>query len=80
MSSRSWMTMSVEMVPKEYRGRWTGFLSLIQNLLRVPSMLLGGYLYESGHPEIIFIVPIVVDLLIRMPILTMIPETLKKKE
>ena len=80
MSSRSWMTMSVEMVPKEYRGRWTGFLSLIQNLLRVPSMLLGGYLYESGYPEIIFIVPIVVDLLIRMPILAMIPETLKKEE
>jgi len=78
MSNRSWMTMSMEMVPQEFRGRWTGFLSLIQNLLRVPAMLLGGYLYESGHPELVFIIPVVVDLLVRMPLLTKIPETMRK--
>jgi MFS family permease len=79
MSSRSWMTMSMEMVPQKYRGRWTGFLSLLSNAIRVPAMLIGGYLYESGYPEIVFIIPVVVDLCVRMPLLTRIPETLKKE-
>jgi MFS family permease len=79
MSSRSWMTMSMEMVPQRYRGRWTGFLSLLSNAIRVPAMLIGGYLYESGNPEIVFIIPVLVDLCVRMPLLTRIPETLKKE-
>jgi len=79
MSNRSWMTMSMEMVPQEYRGRWTGFIALLHNAIRVPAMLLGGYLYDSGNPEIIFIIPVVVDLLVRMPLLTMIPEPLKRE-
>ena len=78
MSNRSWMAMSMEMVPPRFRGRWTGFLSLIQNLLRVPAMLLGGYLYESGRPELVFLIPVVVDLFIRMPLLYTLPETLKR--
>ncbi len=79
MSSRSWMTMSMEMVPQKFRGRWTGFLSLLSNAIRVPAMLLGGYLYESGNPELVFIIPVLVDLFVRMPILTRIPETMKKE-
>jgi MFS family permease len=79
MSSRSWMTISMEMVPQKFRGRWTGFLSLLSNAIRVPAMLLGGYLYESGNPELVFIIPVLVDLFVRMPILTRIPETLKKE-
>jgi len=77
MSSSAWMTMSMEMVPREYRGRWTGFISLLQNLIRVPAMLLGGYLYESVNPALVFIVPIFVDALIRLPILRTIPDTVK---
>ena len=79
MSSRSWMTMSMEMVPQKFRGRWTGFLSLLSNAVRVPAMLLGGYLYESGNPELVFIIPVLVDLFVRMPMLTRIPETMKKE-
>jgi len=77
MSSSAWMTMSMEMVPREFRGRWTGFISLLQNLIRVPAMLLGGYLYESVNPALVFIFPIFVDALIRMPILRTIPDTVK---
>lgn len=79
MSSRSWMTMSMEMVPQKFRGRCTGFLSLLSNSIRVPAMLLGGYLYESGNPELVFIIPVLVDLFVRMPMLTRIPETMKKE-
>ncbi len=77
MSNSAWMTMSMEMVPQEYRGRWTGFTSLLQNLVRVPAMLFGGYLYESGNPALVFIIPIFVDALIRIPLLRTIPDTLE---
>lgn len=76
----AWTTMSIEMVPKKYRGRWTGFISLFTNLIRIPAMLLGGYLYESVNPALVFLIPIVVDALVRMPILATIPETLGRRD
>jgi len=78
MASSAWMTMSMEMVPREFRGRWTGFIGLLQNLIRVPAVLLGGYLYESVNPALVFIIPIFVDLLIRIPLLRTIPDTMKR--
>ena len=78
MGSGAWMTMSMEMVPREYRGRWTGFNSLFQNAVRVPAMLLGGYLYESVNPVLVFIIPVFIDALVRMPILATVPDTLKQ--
>jgi len=69
-------TMSMEMVPREYRGRWTGFVSLLQNLIRVPALLLGGYIYENIDPTLVFTIPLIVDVLVRMPILRTIPDTL----
>jgi len=80
MSANAFNTMSMEMVPPEYRGRWTGFVSLFQNLLRVPAILLGGYIYENINPALVFLIPIAVDLLIRMPILTTVPDTLKRQQ
>jgi MFS family permease len=79
MSSDAFNTMSMEMVPREYRGRWTGFIGLFQNLLRVPAMLIGGYLYESVNPILVFIIPIIIDILIRMPILRTIPDTVSNR-
>lgn len=75
MASSAYQTMSMEMVPKEYRGRWTGLISLLQNLIRVPAMLLGGYLYENVNPALVFILPILIDALIRLPVLRTIPDT-----
>jgi MFS family permease len=71
-------TMRLEMVPQEFRGRWIGFIGLFQNLIRVPAMLLGGYLYESIDPRLVFIIPILIDAFISMPILATIPDTLKQ--
>ncbi len=80
MSAQAFNTMSMEMVPPEYRGRWTGFVSLFQNLLRVPSILLGGYIYENIDPALVFIVPLLLDALVRMPLLNTIPDTLKSRQ
>jgi MFS family permease len=73
----AWDSMRQEMVPQEFRGRWIGFIGLIQNLIRVPAMLLGGYLFENVDPRLVFIIPIIVDAFVRMPMLTTIPDTLK---
>ncbi len=78
MSANAFNTMSMEMVPPEYRGRWTGFVSFFQNLLRVPAILLGGYIYENIDPALVFTIPLFVDLLVRMPILSTVPDTLKR--
>ena len=80
MSAQAFNTMSMEMVPPEYRGRWTGFVSLFQNLLRVPSILLGGYIYQNIDPALVFILPLLVDILVRMPLLSTIPDTLKSRQ
>jgi MFS family permease len=80
MSAQAFNTMSMEMVPPEYRGRWTGFVSLFQNLLRVPSILIGGYIYENIDPTLVFIIPILLDVLVRMPLLNTIPDTLKLQQ
>ncbi|MCW3979366.1 MAG: MFS transporter [Candidatus Bathyarchaeota archaeon] len=79
MSSAAWQAMSMEMVPREFRGRWTGFVSLFQNLIRVPAMLLGGWLYESVDPALVFLIPVVVDALVRMPVLLTIPDTINRE-
>jgi MFS family permease len=79
MASNAWTTISMEMAPPEYRGRWTGFTAFFQSLMRVPAMILGGYLYESVDPTLVFIIPILVDALLRMPLLATVPETLKNK-
>lgn len=71
------MTLSIELVPPAYRGRWTGVTSLLQNLTRIPAMLIGGYLYQNVDPNLVFIIPTIIDLLIRMPILSTVPETLR---
>jgi MFS family permease len=80
MSAQAFNTMSMEMVPSEYRGRWTGFVSLFQNLLRVPTLLLGGYIYEKIDPTLVFTIPLLLDALIRMPLLSTIPDTLKSRQ
>ncbi|MCS7384581.1 MAG: MFS transporter [archaeon GB-1867-097] len=80
MASNAWMTLSMELVPPEYRGRWTGMTSLLQNLARIPAMLLGGYIYQYVNPDLVFILPIFIDLFVRMPILRTVPETLKKEQ
>jgi hypothetical protein len=53
---------------------------MFQNILRVPAMLLGGWLYESVNPALVFIIPVVIDSLIRTPLLTSIPDTLKDRD
>ena len=78
LSSSAYQTLMMEMVPPEQRGRWLGISNTFSALLRVGAPILGGYLYNSSYPALIFVIPLIVDMFFRIPILHfMVPETLR---
>jgi MFS family permease len=79
MSSSAYETMQVELVPAEQRGRWLGITNTFSALIRIPAPIIGAFLYESGVPSMTFLIPLIIDSLIRTPLLMLkVPETLKK--
>lgn len=79
LSSSAYETLMMEMVPPEQRGRWLGISSTFSEFVRVGAPILGGYLYDSSYPALIFVIPLVVDMVFRIPILHfMVPETLEQ--
>lgn len=68
--------MTLEMVPVEQMGRWTGMVGLFRGLVTIPASLLGGLVWRELGPAYVFLIPLAVDLLLKIPLLTTIPETL----
>jgi MFS family permease len=68
--------MSIELVPVERMGRWNGLLGLLRGLVTIPAPILGGLIWNELGPAYVFVIPLAVDLLVRIPLLTTIPETL----
>jgi len=73
-----WMTMQLEIVPADQRGRWIGTINTLRSIVRIPAPIFGGILWTYIDPSVPFILLVLADLLIRMPILLTIPETLKR--
>ena len=73
------MTMTLELVPVEQIGRWTGILGLLRGLVTIPAPILAGLIWNSLGPIYVFIIPLAIDLLLRIPLFTTIPETLELK-
>jgi MFS family permease len=71
-----WSAMSMEMVPEDQRGRWSGMLMLFDNVVRIPAPIIGGILYETVGPTVLFVLPVVIDLFLRIPVLLTTHETL----
>jgi MFS family permease len=69
-------SMTAEIMPLELMGRWIGIVSLIRALISIPMPLIGGLIWDHVGPEYVFIVAIVVDLFIRLPLLSSVRETL----
>ena len=79
MSGSSYQTWMLELVPAEKRGRWLGVTNTINSLVRIPAPIIGGMLYEGANPGLIFLIPVILEAAIRLPIVYFkIPETLKK--
>jgi MFS family permease len=70
--------MSNEMVPLPQIGRWKGLLALFRGLVSVPAPLVSGLLWDQLGPASIFVLPLVLDVCLRLPLLAGIPETLKR--
>lgn len=69
-------SMAAEIMPQALMGRWIGIVNLIRAIFSIPAPLIGGVMWERISPESVFIAAIVIDLLIRLPLLASIRETL----
>jgi len=73
-----WSAMSMEMVDESKRGRWGGILMLFRGIVSIPAPIIGGILYQKFNPAMLFLVPIAIDLFLKLPILFTTPETLER--
>jgi MFS family permease len=67
-----------ELVPLLQIGRWKGVLALFRGLVNIPAPLISGLLRDNLGPGFIFLLPIVLDLGLRLPLLSTMPETLNR--
>ncbi len=75
----AWNTQMVEMVPNSHRARWIAMDHAAFNLLSIPAAILGGYLWETISPISPFLIMLIVDGGLRMPMIYFgVPETAKK--
>jgi len=73
------ITLFWEMVPHEKRGRWFGVEGLL-NISTIPASLVGGLLWERGFMVEVLLLPVLLELLVVLPLLASIPETLARSE
>ena len=65
-----------EMVPPEQMGRWTGITRLFKMVTSAMLALCAGIIWDGIGPQYIFLFFVAIDLLVRLPLLIGIPETL----
>lgn len=78
VSFTPFITMHWEMVPEEKRGRWFGVEGLL-NIANIPATILGGVLWQLGFMREVLLIPILLEVMIVIPILHTIPDTLHSR-
>ena len=68
-----------ELVPAEHMGRWIGITRFFKMTFSAILALTAGIIWDKIGPQYIFITFISIELLIRLPLLISIPETLNKR-
>ncbi|MBA7692967.1 hypothetical protein ES703_101542 [subsurface metagenome] len=68
--------MTFELVPADQMGRWMGIMRFFGLLLAAGAVYLAGVIWDNVGPQYLFLSVIVFDLLIRIPLLIGMPETL----
>jgi MFS family permease len=71
--------MLLELVPLEQQGRWSGLLGLFRGLASIPAPLIGGLIWRELGPVYVFVIPIALDVVTRLPLLATLPETLHRR-
>jgi len=77
ISSGAMGAMTMELIPVEQQGRWGGLLGLFTGLLMIPAPIIGGFIWREIGPMYVFLIPLGFDLLLRIPLLTTVPDTLE---
>jgi len=70
-------SMTLELVPVGQMGRWSGLLGLSRGLANIPAPVIGGLIWRELGPTYVFLIPLAIDVLLRIPLLTTVPETLR---
>jgi MFS family permease len=79
MSGNAYQTWMLELVPSEKRGRWLGVTNTFNSVCRIPAPIIGGIIYRDFNSSLLFVIPLLLEIFIRIPICYYkIPETLKK--
>jgi len=68
-----------ELVPGWARGRWAGANGMIGSLVAAVVAALAGNIYDKIGPQWLFIIYIAAEVVIRLPLLISLPETLNYK-
>ncbi len=69
--------MERELVPAEQMGRWLGIARLTKMLANAVCAALAGIIWDKVGPSFVFLTFIGLDLVLRMPLLIRMPETLR---
>jgi MFS family permease len=77
ISSGATNAMTLEVISLEQQGRWGGLLGFFAGLVTIPAPILGGLIWRELGPMYVFLIPIGLDLLLRIPLLATVPETLE---
>ena len=72
--------MERELVPHEQMGRWLGIVRFFRMFPAALSAYFAGFLWDNLGPQWVFLVFIGLDLLIRIPLLIGMPETLGSRK
>ena len=65
-----------ELVSQEVMGTWLGVTRLTNAVVSAVMALLSGIIYDRVGPQYVFLIFVAVDVLVRLPLLISLPETL----
>jgi len=79
ISSGVMSAMTLELVPVDRVGKWSGALGLFRGLVAILAPAISGLIWRELGPLYVFLIPLVIDLVLRVPLLASMPETLEAR-
>jgi MFS family permease len=73
------MAIERELVPAEHMGKWIGVTRFFKMIIGAILAFIAGMIWDKIGPQYIFITFVSIELLIRLPLLITVPETLNRQ-
>jgi len=71
--------MERELVPADQMGRWLGIARMTKMMVNAGGTALAGVIWDQVGPPFVFLAFVAIDLIVRMPLLMMMSETLRMR-